>query len=322
MTLTTLLVCFITEFRFSLIEYFIQLFKSLVNQDIRNHGHLIYKNTRVSFKAGLDIILLTWIISSCFLTHCFVSELLTIYSPQKSVPLVQSLDDIISNKHLLIGSPDGLKHLETFRPEQYINLNKRYFTKNDYPASDPETNKLDVYNQLYLQAVFKNIIQDVSKGKIIILGDTDYMYYIYNVYKNYHVLYVAKNKYLPEYYVNTIDIGHPYKNEIIDGYIFIFKNNHVNCNELINLNRLVTLFEAGLNSIDASLIDVCMDIWGKVYGGHNGGQLQNDAQNENDTTKPIDLKAMFKEALSVYFLGIIAAVFVLFVEMIFGVIYI
>ena len=71
---------------------------------------------------------------SCVLTHCFSSILLGIYSTQKTVPLVQSLEDIINNNNneLIIIGYIAKKKLEQFNHDQFEILEKRFVTKKIY----------------------------------------------------------------------------------------------------------------------------------------------------------------------------------------------
>src|SRR5437868_15215762 len=80
-----------------IIEY---MYRSLTEQTIQTIEMKPEFNRSV--KLVFNSVLIIWILSATILTKCFTSLLLGIYSTQKSVPLVDSIDDIIANKELQI----------------------------------------------------------------------------------------------------------------------------------------------------------------------------------------------------------------------------
>ena len=196
-------------------ECFFQILRNLLNQNISNQGHLINRREeKIHYNHTLNIILLSWIIMSCILSLWFTSEMLTIYSTKRSIPLVQSLEDICKQKELQVAGMTSLTDLAVFNEELANTLKKHLYTKKDYPPKNEEMEKLDIHSEDYFGSIFKDVMKDVSKGRIVFLSDSDHINHAYKLTRSYYNLIIAKNKYLPSYYANFISRYYPYRAEI------------------------------------------------------------------------------------------------------------
>ena len=81
-------------------------------------------------------------------------------------------------------------------------LKKHLFIKIDYPPKNVEMEKLDPHSEEYFGLIFKNVMKDVSKGKIVMLFDSEHINLAYKSTRSYYNLIIAKNKYLPSYFAN------------------------------------------------------------------------------------------------------------------------
>ena len=63
---------------------------------------------------------------------------------------------------------------------------------------------------------FNDFLDDITDGKVIYLDKTKNINTFYNYYKSNNLV-IAKSKYIPMHYVNSIDKKHLAKDGIIDG---------------------------------------------------------------------------------------------------------
>src|SRR5882757_8295505 len=94
---------FLSNDKSSIINNLENILRTLTNQSLENFEDILLNynsvnniqnnnNTKYA-KLSHNSLFMLWILSASILTKCFSSVLLGIYSTQKSVPLVDSLDD-------------------------------------------------------------------------------------------------------------------------------------------------------------------------------------------------------------------------------------
>ena len=203
--------------RINIIECFIEIFQKLLNQDIRNRGHLINKKQTFYYRNTLDILLIIWIVLCSILINWFNTTLLNIYSTQKSVPFVQTLEDIINNENIKIGGKTSLNKFKNSNPEQFGILEKRLFTKTDYPSVYYWCINFTAQDDFYFHCIFHKALGDIVKGKLVYLFDSKTMKRDHGFAKRFYNMVIAEKKYFLDYYVSSIDKNYPYKDVILNG---------------------------------------------------------------------------------------------------------
>ena len=129
------------------------------------------------------LLILIWIISSVIVVKAFTGNLLKSYFNVKSVPIVNSLDDIYNNKELIL----------------YSELNSIRKLNNSYGF---DSNKVqDLLNRSIIDNIQSNqpsqFLSRVINGKIVILRNSLIIEQITEVWKKWQKLFtVLQNKYL------------------------------------------------------------------------------------------------------------------------------
>ena len=167
---------------------FLKFFNKFFNHGIRNDGHFVNRVT-ICYKNNLDIILLIWIVMSCFLSLWFTSELLTLYSTKRAVPLVQSLKDIVIRDNLLIGGIHPINDLAAYDHKLSKTLLTHLYTKKDYPPKDAEMKNIDEHSEPYTNQIYHEIMRDITRGRIVYLYDTDTINYVFSLSRRMYSLY-------------------------------------------------------------------------------------------------------------------------------------
>src|SRR5882724_11953222 len=101
-----------------------------------------------------------WIISSTILVNCFASLLLNTYFHIKSVPLIDSIEDLVNNKQIMI-------HSENITLEDIKELNTIKLTEND--IDELINRKMDSEKTLniHIQRDLDDIFVDIVNGKSV-----------------------------------------------------------------------------------------------------------------------------------------------------------
>ena len=200
-------------------DCFFQILQKPLDQNIRHQGHLINRKLNNFSNNTLDIVILVWIVMSCILSLWFTSEMLTIYSTKRNIPLVQSLENICNKEELLVAGMVSLNDLAVYDKNLADKLKTHLYTKKDYPPKNVRMTEInDPHNGFYINSIIKDILLDAAKGRIVLLADTDYINNAFKYTRSYYNLIIAKNKYLPTYYANFISRYYPYRTEIILEY--------------------------------------------------------------------------------------------------------
>ena len=170
---------YVTNKTLTLVISFITLYRYLIgqnqDQDIRYYCKNINKINSLIFIT----IVIIWIISSLILGFAFKGLLLNTFFIIKSTPVVNTLEDIRKNKHLLInGQLDYLPYL--------ARINK--FTIEDIITRMKETKNIT------------NTIEKIINGEGIIISDSLNTKKFISSAKFYNdKISVSESKYLPDY---------------------------------------------------------------------------------------------------------------------------
>ena len=190
----TLLLWSFNKSKLNFISTLCQVFKKLTNQTIVNNGHIIKEQ-----KNSTNLILIAWIFGSGILTHCFVSLLLGIYSTQKAVPLVQTFEDVLDNRELLIFDPTLMRELKIFNPDMHKHLINRLVSKE---------------NHLFNPEMMKNLIDK----KVILMFNSVSVEAFYRIHKSIKEYFMTSSKkYYPVNEVIYLDGKHPFQRQIRQG---------------------------------------------------------------------------------------------------------
>ena len=145
------------------------------------------------------ILILIWLDGSLFLTKWFTGNLLNTYFNVKSVPIVNTLDDIYNNKELLLEAQlnflDKMKNHYGFDSSKVKELNNRFIDfENKYHERDE-----------------KFMISNIIQGKLAIISHTLSIDGYLDNWKDYrHLITVSQYKYLPDFATFIIIKFNPY----------------------------------------------------------------------------------------------------------------
>ena len=137
----------------------------------------------IMLKIATVLLILIWIISSAIVVKAFTINLLKSYFNVKSVPIVNSLDDIYNNKELIL----------------YSELNSIRKLNNSFEFDSRKIQ--DLLNRSIIDNIQSNqpgqFLSKVINGKIVILRNTLIIEQITEIWKKWQKLFaVLQNKYL------------------------------------------------------------------------------------------------------------------------------
>ena len=173
-----------------------------------NNSHI----SRLDYHGNsLDFLVSIWILCTFILSLSFVSILLGIFSSQKCVPLVQSLDDIMDNKQLSVCGWNSLAQLKYSHPDQFKLLESR--------CSIDELTKAPFYkidcSSIELYDIMQ-FMQDILNSKLVLLYSSCSNDFALGLNQD---LVLGEHKYFPLSHIISVDKYHPQKNKIMLGYV-------------------------------------------------------------------------------------------------------
>ena len=197
---------------YDLLQNNLNLFQTLLGQPVQQIKDYLtkYKNA---------IIITIWLLSATILTACFESKLLGIYSSQKSIPMFNTLQDIIDNKDLkicCIGSLDPINGSDVYKK-----LESRTIPRPKVPGFNLKTASFVAIS------ISEHYVADVVRGDTVLMLDTILSSMIDRPFLglredlppfDFSLLIKSKNKYFPMVYSFTIDKHHPYSTYITQVY--------------------------------------------------------------------------------------------------------
>ena len=142
------------------------------------------------------ILVIIWVMSLSILTKALTGNLLNIYFNVKSVPIVNTLEDIYKNKELLLKS-------------NYDTLNALYLNKLLDRGRAEELFKRTIHiqhtGQIRTELLFKLI-----EGKIVMMENSLSINYYLDQWNNWiHLLSLSSYKYIPSNIGYSVNIKHP-----------------------------------------------------------------------------------------------------------------
>ena len=147
-------------------------------------------------------LLTTWLNGSSFITKCYLSLLLVIYSTQKFIPLVNSLKDVCDNNQLLIGGFGALNATDLLSEVCYQSMITRLISFKNYAKEENEF--IDDWNGNQPLWVGE-VRQDIIRGNAVFLTHSRLAQELLLVGRNF---YLSDEKYGHQYLVNQIDKSH------------------------------------------------------------------------------------------------------------------
>ena len=141
-----------------------------------------------------------WIISSTIIVNCFASLLLNTYFHMKSVPLIDSIEDLVNNKQIMIHSVNRtLKHIKK--------LNTVKLTQNDIDELVNRAKILNIGIPQDLDDIFVNIVN----GKSVVMWNSFYIRRLLRRYICVQDKIVSSGKYLFDHVTFRIDKRNVYR---------------------------------------------------------------------------------------------------------------
>ena len=183
---------------------YLNIFKTLVHQGCNYFTNFQKLITIYSNRYSIIIIILTWLFMASFITRSFSSLLLKTYFNIKSMPVVNTLQDVADNEHanIITDARTIAKLLISNHTQQFHVVLKQIFYRHfKYAKIVDKGININNYNDLYNFYILENII----KGKVIIVindfiaGRFQGLFVIYN-----DKFTISKYKYFQNYWFYII----------------------------------------------------------------------------------------------------------------------
>jgi hypothetical protein len=186
--------------RYSLMDCLAQIFRTLTTQQINDYGHIKYKLAFYTF-------ITVWLNGSSFLTKCFLSILLVIYSTQKSVPFVESLEEVCDNNQILIGGFDELNSTKLLSEKCRKSIKNRLISSKNYPSKYQDITDW----KSKVPIIMEEVRRDIKSGKVVFFTSSRLAHEMSLLNNRF---YISPRKYIHQYIVHQIDINHRYSRQI------------------------------------------------------------------------------------------------------------
>jgi len=139
-----------------------------------------------------------WIISSTIIVNCFASLLLNTYFHIKSVPLIDSIEDLVNNKQIMI-------HSHNITLEYIKKINTIKLTENDIDELINRKMESDKILNILIERDRDDIVVDIVNGKSVLMSDSISVKQLFQRYICVQDKIVSTGKYLFDHVAFFID---------------------------------------------------------------------------------------------------------------------
>ena len=162
------------------------------------------KDNPIHFQNNIFTIIFTWILMLTVITYIFSSSLLLSHIKFKPVKLVESLKDILGNPNLNVAGRFSINTVFAKSVPGLLKRAKKY--EKDMEIGNKSLNP-------NIDFITKNILEDMIKGKAVVLVNSLVKMKIQDSYRDYNLV-SAEKKYYNRYLVHLVSKNQKYTAKI------------------------------------------------------------------------------------------------------------
>ena len=256
------------------------VFSSLTNQSSKVFSKLFKKSK--THRNSVFVLIYTWIISSLILTLAFTGMLLGLYSSQKYLPFVESMDQLLANDEVIVAGNGALRSVHYLDPDLHRKLESKINSKYNFSI------EFSNMGEIYLP---DELILDIIQRKIVLLLNSDQLSSILRVYGDIYLV-SAPGKYFHRYLSLGVNRKIEQARKISSMLVLLF----VEFLFIFHFSRLKYFVEAGL-------YDHVMEVWNLYLAIINKETDNRRYRHEMLEYESIDLKNSFQVIFSALLFG-------------------